>query len=40
MNVKTFEPTEAKTNYCPFRNSRLGGEESDAENMIMDGQDG
>jgi hypothetical protein len=40
MNTKTFDPTEAKVNNSPFRNSRLGGDESGRENMIMDGQDG
>jgi len=40
MNAKTFEPTEINKNLSLFRNSRLGGDESDTENIIMDGQDG
>jgi len=40
MNAKTFEPTEINKNISPFRNSRLGGDESDTENLTMEGLDG
>jgi hypothetical protein len=40
MNAKIFEPTEVKKGLSVFRKSRLGGDEPDTENVIMDGQDG
>ena len=40
MNTKIFEPVEVNKDLSVFRKSRLGGDESNTENIIMDRQDG